>query len=493
MSQFLSISNRGIICLLGLFCFTIIVSCNKLEKTGIGSELIPGTDKLITDTLYLNVETELRTLDSINLDSTSIQKNEVHCIGYINDPVFGQTSAAAYFQTLPFGYPIRFPATKDSLFLDSLVLSLAYAGTHGDTNAISRFEVYKVADPDFIYSKNYKLFESPQISLSEKLGTSQSFSRKDLSAGYKLIYKNDSVSNQLRIRLDDPAGLALGRNLLDQNDTTGAFKNDSTFKSFLNGFAIIPDSNSAGSGALHYFSLIAPATRLQLYYRVQKPDGKFDTTIAIFPFSADFNRSANANKIHRTPSAGITNDPQYAYVMTAPGISTNITIKGLDTLAGKPYIIHRAELIATQAEDNTASSIFTQPVTHLYCLNEAGQQTAIPYDSVFYLNRVNFDFRRNVFLNSISQEYCGGIPVYKTINNKQYAEYRYNLTRYIQNVMNKNIIPKKFRISAPYNAEFTGGSISIFPLNALAAGRVKLHGGAHPDKPMRLIIYYSKP
>ncbi|MFN9111948.1 MAG: DUF4270 family protein, partial [Bacteroidota bacterium] len=421
-------SSRKIFHLLKFFSFLyFIVSCNKLEKTGIGSELIPGTDMLNTDTLYLNVETQLRTIDSINLDTTSIQENEAHCIGYINDPLFGQTSAAAYFQTLPFGYPIRFPASKDSLFLDSLVLSLAYAGTHGDTNAVSKVDVYKINDPGFSYSKNYKLYESPQISLSEKLGSSPSFSRKDMTAAYKLLYKNDSVSNQLRIRLDHPAGLALGEELLDQNDTTGAFKNDSTFKSFLNGFAIIPDTTISGSGALHYFSLIAPATRLQLYYRVQKPDGKFDTTVAIFPFSADFNRSANANKIHRTISASIVNDPQYAYVMTAPGISANVEIKGLDTLAGKPLIIHRAELIATQVEDDGISSIFTPPVTHLYCLNDAGAQTAIPYDSLFYLNRVSFDFRRNVFLNSVSLEYCGGSPVFKIFNNQKYAEYRYNL------------------------------------------------------------------
>ncbi len=483
MSQFLSISNRGIICILGLFCFTFIFSCNKLDKTGIGSELIPGTDKLNTDTLYLNVETELRTLDSVNLDSTSIQKNEVHAIGYINDPHFGQTTAATYFQTLPLGYPLRFPVSKDSLFLDSLVLSLAYAGTYGDTNILSIFDVYKVADTGFSYSKNYKLFESPQISTSEKLGSSKPFSKKDINA----------TPNQLRIRLDAAGGIELGEALLEQNDITGAFRNDSAFKSFLNGFALIPDSTTGGAGALHYFSLIAPGTRLELFYRIRKPDGKLDSTVAFFPFSADLNRSANANKIHRTISSGNFNDSQYAYVMTAPGISTNVRIKGLDTLVGKPYIIHRAELIASQAEDNTASAVFLPPVTHLYCINETGQQTAIPYDSVFYLNRVNFDFRRNLFLNAVSQEYCGGNPVFRTVNNQRFAEYRYNVSRYIQNVLNKNIRPTKFRISAPYNAEFSGGSISLFPLNPLAAGRVKLFGGSHPTKPMRLLIYYSKP
>jgi hypothetical protein len=378
------------------------------------------------------------------------------------------------------------------LFLDSLVLSLAYAGTYGDTNTVSKAYVYKLADPEFIYTKQYKLYESPQVSTNELLG-STTYTRSKITSVTKFDLYKDSAVNTLRINLNEISGIQLGRSILDQDNITGAFLNDSAFKKFLNGFAIIPDSLSGNNGALHYFALNAPNTKLILYYRMLKKEGGTDTTFASFPFSADFNRSANANKIHRTLSAQVVNDPQYAYVMTAPGISTNLEIKGLDALAGKPYIVHRAEIIATQAEDNTVSPIFTPPVTHLYSINDLGQQTTIPFDSDIYFNRVSIDFRRNVFLNSISVEYCGGNPVYKTINNQKLAEYRYNVTRYIQNVINKKISTRSFRISAPYNAEFAGGNISLFPLNPLAAGRVKLYGGSHPTKPMRLIVYYSKP
>ena len=109
-----------------------LYGCNKIDTTRIGNELIPGSDTLATDTFYLNVETKLRNVVSINLDSTAIQKNEAHCFGYINDPEFGKTTAAIYLQTLPLRYPLKFPVSKDSLFLDSLVLSLSYTGTYGE-------------------------------------------------------------------------------------------------------------------------------------------------------------------------------------------------------------------------------------------------------------------------------------------------------------------------------------------------------------------------
>jgi hypothetical protein len=464
-----------------------IISCNKIEKTDIGSELIPGTDKLITDTLSFSIETQLLPFEGINLDSAVIQKNEVHCIGSINDPAFGSTVASAFIQPLPAAYPFKFPVSKDSLSLDSLVLSITYAGTYGDTNNISKVNVYEITDPEFNGNKNYKLYEAPKFS-DEVIG-SASFTKLQLTTPSNLSYKGETSINQLRIRLND----ALGNSLLSQDNITGAYQNDSTFINFLRGFAVIPEVNTNQRGALHYFAFIAPTTRLLLYYKAIKSDGKIDTSVASYPFTAELNRSANANKIIRTPSTTITNDPQYAYVMAAPGISTNIEIKGLDSIRGNPYIIHRAEILATQADDNSFSDIFYPPVTHLYSINDNGEQSPIPFDSVFYFNRVSLDSRRNLFLNSISIEYCGGNPIYKTINNKRLAEYRYNVTRYVQNYINGNTINKKFRISAPYYAEFAGGNISLTPLNVIAAGRVKLNGGAHPTKPMRLLIYYSKP
>ncbi|MFN5334773.1 MAG: DUF4270 family protein [Bacteroidota bacterium] len=473
---------------LSILIFPLIFSCNKLETTTIGNDLIPGSDKLITDTLYLNIETRQSNLDSANLDTTSIQRNEGICIGAVDDELFGKTTASAYFQVLPASLPFSFPVSKDSITLDSIVLAITYAGTYGDTNALSKVEVFRVADPGFLPNKKYRINESPAFSFAGKLGEA-SFTPSQLKLGYKLQYKNDTTFNQLRIRLNNQ----LGTELLNENNITGAFKNDTTFRDFLNGFAVVPDSTLSGKGALHYYSLNVTTSNLQLFYRYKKRTGGDDTTVAFFPFETFSAKTALANKIHRTIPASLSSDVDHIHIMTAPGISAYLNIKGLDTLKGKPYVVHRAEIIAEEADGANVSTILTPPVTHLFSINNSGRQSTIPYDSSFYFNRVSFDFNRNLFLNSITQSYCGGLPGAVTVNNRKLTVYRYNVTRYVQNVINGNTQTRVLKIAAPYFAEFAGDNISIAPLNAVAAGRVKLKGGSHPTKPMRLIIYYSKP
>jgi hypothetical protein len=486
MSRLLPEALRTLpILILGL---SFIFSCNKLETTTVGNELIPGADKLITDTLYLNIETQQSSLDSANLDTTSIRRNEGICIGALNDDIFGKTTAAGYFQLLPVRFPFAFPVAKDSITLDSIVLAITYGGTYGDTAALSKVEVFRISDPGFSPSKNYRINEAPSFSFAGKLGEA-SFTPSILRRGYKLQYKNDTTFNQLRIRLNDQ----LGNELLNENNLTGAFKNDTTFRDFLNGFAIIPDSTLPGKGALHYYALNVATSNLQLFFRYKKRTGGDDTTVALFPFETLAGRTAIANKIHRTIPTSLNNTGEYAYIMAAPGISTYLNIKGLDTLKGRPYIVHRAEIIAEEAEGANVSTVLAPPVTHLFSINAKGQQAPIPYDSLFYLNRTSFDFSRRLFLNTITQSYCGGIPGFVSSDNQKLAVYRYNVTRYVQNIINGNSIPRVLKIAAPYYAEFAGENISAVPLNPIAAGRVKLKGGSHPAKPMRLIIYYSKP
>ncbi|MBU6158542.1 MAG: DUF4270 family protein, partial [Bacteroidetes bacterium] len=438
-----------------LFVISIFSSCNKLERTNVGSELIPGTDRLSTDTLYLEVNTFQSQPNEVNLDTNVVEKSESHATGYLNDPVFGTTTAATYFQPLPAAYPFKFPVSRDSLFVDSLVLSVAYAGMYGDTNAVNTFSVYRVEDADFNGSRRYRLNEAPNVNGSIRLGQA-TVNHAQLSSGYRLAYKNDTVSAQLRMRLSSD----LAASLLSQE----GFLTDSAFKSFLRGLALIPDSSKSGIGVLHYFQLNAPSTRLELYYRALKADGKTDTTAAYFPFVANNNRSANANKIHRNLSSVLSGSGQSdAYVMSAPGTSVAVQLKGLEDLVGKPYIIHRADLVATQIADNNVLKDISVPVTHLFALNDAGQQMPIPYDSVFYYTKVSFDAGRNVFLHAIAQTYCGGIPKFINVNGQSVAEYRYNLTRYIQNVINRNTAIRSLRIAAPYYAFFAGGNISQLP------------------------------
>lgn len=475
-----------------LFIAILISSCTKLERTTLGGDLLPGADRLTTDTIILPVVTT----NYLEIDSSYIAKADQHLLGFVNDPMFGTTTASMYLQLLPTLYPFAYAVAKDSLFLDSCVLSFAFTGAYGDTNAVSKVSVYKISDPTFKANKVYRLTEAPNFSTGDLLGTS-SFTVRDLRTPYRAAFKADSVINQLRIRLSD----AFGRLLLDQNNVTGAFQNDTTFKNFLNGFAIIADSVTSGN-VINYFQLTGETTRLNLYYRQTNREGKIDTTVARFTFVNDTIRSANANKIHRN-YAGSTAQPvltsgspsSLVYLQTAPGSAVRVSVPGLDTLTTRPYIIHRAELVAQQVYQGPLSieNMFVPPFLHMSSFSASGAVEPIPFDQQNYMTNTFTLNQQLDTLYTFDNDYAGGYTNFvRDASNNLVAEYRMNMTSYIQNLVNNKATRRDFKLSAPYYVHFTAKKASQSYLNPLAYGRVQLGGGSHPTQKMYVRIYYSK-
>lgn len=475
-----------------VFIVMLISSCTKLERTTLGGDLLPGGDQLITDTMILPVVTT----NFFEIDSSYIAKGDQHILGYINDPMFGTTTASMYFQMLPTLYPFSFPVSKDSLFLDSCVLSLAFAGGYGDTNSVSKVNVYKITDPTFRSSTLYRLTQAPNFSTADFLG-SAAVTIPDIRRGYRAAYKADTIFNQLRIRLDN----AFGRLLLDQDNVNGAFKNDTTFKNFLNGLAVVPDSTTSGN-VINYFVLNSETSRINLYYRVKNREGKDDTTVARFTFVADTIRSANANKVHRN-YAGSTAEPiltanqpsSLVYLQTGPGTAVRVSIPGLDTLGNKPYIIHRAELVAQQVYQGPLSieNIYLPPFLHLFSYNSSNGVEPIPFDQQYYYASTFTLNLRGDTLFKIDNSYTGGGTNFiRDASNNLITEYRMNMTSYLQNIVNGRATRRDFKLSAPYFAEFTQKKSSDTYINPLAYGRVQLGGGSHPTQKMYVRIYYSK-
>lgn len=485
-------STRAFLHLFVVILLLAAASCTRIERSPIGGDLLPGSDRLITDTMELPVITT----SYIENDTFSLAKNEQHIIGYINDPLFGTTTAALFFQTLPASYPFRYPASRDSLLLDSAVLALSYRGVYGDTGATTRINVYRITDPTFVANRKYRLSEGANFSPANLLGT-LTFTPREIRTGYKLAFKGDSVFNQIRVRLND----AFARSLLDQDNETGALRNDTAFKQFLNGFAVVADSTFSGN-ALHYVSLTEFDTRLNLYYRVRKADGSLDTTVTIFPFVPDTIRSANANKVYRNYS-GSAAEPHItsglpsslAFIQTAPGTAVHVRVPALDTLVNKPYVIHRAELVARQifAGPLTIENQLRPPTLHLFTVAPDGANAPIPFDSLNYFVPGAFDFFRQAFVYNLILNYTGGIPSFRLdAANNPVAEYYMNITRFVQNIITGRATRRDFRLAAPYIAAFRGPILGGTSINALALGRVQLGGGSHPQHRMFVRIYYSK-
>ncbi|MFT3844292.1 MAG: DUF4270 family protein [Lacibacter sp.] len=468
----------------------VFSGCTKLESTRLGGDLLPGSDGLITDTIMLPVSTT----SFIESDTAYAVKGSNHILGYINDPVFGTTTASMFFQLLPTLYPFSYPVSKDSLFLDSCVLSLSFTGTYGDTNTLSKVNLYKITDPTFKAAKKYQYNQAASFSTSDLLG-SGTFSAHSLRTGYKAAYKTDTIYNQLRIRLND----AFAQLLLEQDNVNGAFRSDSIFKVFLNGFALVPDSTQSGN-AIHYFSLTGSDTKINLYYRYKLrtvTTATWDTTVTTFTFVNDTVRSANANKIYRNYNGSLAQPAitsgvpsSMAYVLTTPGTSVKIKIPGLDTLNGRPYIIHRAEIVARQIYQGPVSveQILTQPVLHLFSYDASGNITTIPQDSIGY-----FTYNSSTGGLTVDNAYTGGYPSYISDNSgNTIAEYKLNITRFVQGIVTNKTSNRDFKLSAPNYAVFSNGYVGESYLNPLAHGRVQLGGGTHPTQKMFVRIYYSK-
>lgn len=491
----------------------ILNSCTKLDTTTLGGDLIPGSDRLATDTLLLPVLTSSFT----NNDTTVISNDEFNAIGYLNDPVFGTTTATAYAQFLPLGYPM-YPKVKDSLELDSVVLSLSYFSSYGDTNALSKVNVYEITDTSFKRGVRFPVTRGFKDN-AQLLGT-KTFKATDLRKPYQIARNKDTftVVNQLRITLDP----VWGRKLLDKRiDTSSSINEDSVFKAFLNGLTIVPDSTLSGN-AIHYFGLIDTATKINLYYRARRAapasPASFDTLSTLFFFfnqpstNANLDRvSASANKVHRNHTGSIAapflnnNTPSsLAFIQTAPGTSVRIKAPALTGLTGQRYIIHRAEIVVRQIFQGPATleRQLLPPLVHLFTFDNAGNNAPIPFDSTAYFapdfsRPVNFS--RFTYNYNINEVYTGARPsTFIDINNNTVYEYRLNITRYVQNIINGKATLRDFKLEAPYYANFTAplgfdlniSSTAIF--NRIGDGRIQVGGGSHPTYPMFVRIYYSR-
>ncbi len=137
--------SRILVLSIGSVFFTslIFLSCKKInEATELGDDLLPAVDNVHTFEVALKAVTSNILID----DSTKVFYSDRVALGDISDPEFGRTHANIDFNITPssFGsYPFL---KKDSLAIDSVVLSLSYQGAYGDTvtNGIQTVRVFEI-------------------------------------------------------------------------------------------------------------------------------------------------------------------------------------------------------------------------------------------------------------------------------------------------------------------------------------------------------------
>jgi hypothetical protein len=475
----------------------IFNSCKRInEATELGDGLIPAVDNINTFESFLTTETDNVLVTN---DSTRIRYIDDVAIGAItNDLDFGQTQANAYFNMAPasFGsYPFyNFDSIQG---IDSVVLSLSYVTSYGDTNSTLNLRVFEI-DPTASFVDTTELDGIYPVSVPDfatvngELG-SKSFEIRSLNDTVRLVHKRSDtirMANILRIKLNGGAGAAFASKFINDTSTTSSlwgYKNNSNFYNKYKGLAIKADMQG---NALGYFALAdRNKTALTFYYRVKR-NGIIDTAATSFVHGdkrgGDW-YGAQANVIKRTPQNGFatylakigTNDDMI-YLQSDPGSAGIIRIPALDTM--KSRIIYRAELIVPK---------LTPQQPDIFPPNQAlflGKLTA--GDTIYRLSDdlLSMGEGFSVNLNNFGGRLLGD------------STYRFNITRHVQEIISHAEPNTKLQLYLPYedvvyldtkDPKKNKRLLHVLPF--IAAGRVVLGGGnfSNPTRRVRLRLIYS--
>ncbi len=470
--------------------FITVFSCKKInEATDLGGGLIPGVDNVNTFEVALNTITD----NKLYNDTVRVGYSDAVALGDVNDPVFGQTHANLAFTITPAILGINpFRGVDSVVSIDSVVLSLGFRFGWGDTlnNGVQTLRVYEISQTsgfrdDTVYRYNDPASDFTTATTGTELG-SKTYTIKNLDDSIRVRNPGDTadtkVANVVRIRLNNSIGQRFSTYDTSSSTTTGGFHADGTqgsiFRDLFKGFAIKAENTG---NALAYFSLSdVNKTKLIVYYKV-KNNGD---TIAT---ATEFNHRSNgrANYIKVTP--GGLWSPQLAngtsdsllFIQTSPsGSYASVVIPGLTNFGNK--VVHLAEIIAPIPTPYQPSlgSAFTPP-SRLFLDRKR--------DTAFYL------FERDIpvdFNGSLSLQTFGGAL-------KSNA-YRFNITRYVQNIITRGDSNDTLRLYAPYRTRLAiNQPTNLLPevgiLDRPAGGRVVIGGGTYSDslQRLRLRIIYS--
>jgi len=465
----------------------LIAACTRVDTTELGDELIPAVDYVNTFDTTIDVFTDNFILN----DSIRTFSDDDQAVGYISsDPEFGRTAGEMYFSVSPAAFKTYPFVNKDSVKIDSVVLSLGYRGAYGDTTIPQTFRVFDIGQNAGFKDSAYKISHPPFSPLGPELANvTTTFAKLRDTLLLKRLPDTPKINNVLRFKLDTAFGRKFVNMGIDSNATGGYFS-DSIFQTMFRGFAVKTD-RTTGNG-LGYFNLADAKTKFIIYFRVTK-DGKTDTTFVTFTHRF----TAQANVVERIPSGSnydtymgnTTSNDDKLYIQSSPGSYATVRIPALSTLSNR--VIHRAELIfprITTANENT----FGLPALLFLDMITADGDSALTIQNDFVLgqsNTANFD-------------------IFGGAERKSDATYRFNISRHVQGIVTRHENNYTLRLYAPFEtapyyfppgkaSDYAPGNLGPLTIQAvprIAQGRAVLEGGSstNPGRKARLYIVYSK-
>ncbi len=249
--------------LIFLLAIIALTGCKK-ENSNLGLNVQPPSDKLElnrVDTVSITAYSKL--VDTVRTNGTTLS-----LWGAINDPIFGKTTASIYTQLKLTQTAFDWGTNPVS---DSLMLSLLYAGSYGDSTAYLRIKVYEM-DDTIGYTTPYYSFST--VPVKSTLLADYSV-KPDLVDS--LTIDGKKVPPLLRINLS-----SLSPELVDKLLAASAadLNTNDDFLKYFYGLYITAETSDP-TGRIIYLDLVSSLSGMSLYYHNDEKDSiKFDFSIS---------------------------------------------------------------------------------------------------------------------------------------------------------------------------------------------------------------------
>lgn len=438
-----------ILCISFSFC---ISSCD--ESSIVGLDVQPANDLLhvkYTDTVSLITQTVKE--DSLKTDE-SIIINQLGLLGKYIDPTFG-TSSSSIYTSIKLSTTISATSFGTNPIIDSVVLALVYDTAYygkreRKTQTVEVFQLTETMPIDNQYFSNHTLSKSGYAIAT------QNFIPKPKDS---VTVYGKKEKPQLRIRLDNN----FGQTILN-NQSSGNLASNTALQDFVKGFYMTTENSSlsnAGDGNILTFKMADVQTKLTIYYRNNAADSlKYDFGFSgvsrFLHFKHDYSgANVDANLLSQITSPAF-NQNGSVYIQSMAGVKVKMQMPYLKNLNDSGVVaINRAELVI-KADQNLSYQLdtFAAPkALVLFGINDDGTVYSLP----------------DAFEGGA---YYGGTYSSDT------KEYRFNIARYVQQILS--------------GEKNNNGIYILASSGVIYANRVVLGGGAVGTNQMKLNITYTK-
>lgn len=432
-----------------IFLLSFLFSCEEPDIVGL--EVQPPNDKM--DVVFCDTITLVAY--SVKEDSIRTDETVYNLLGSNYDPVFGKNSASFYSQVRLSSDNVNF-GTDSVPVCDSIVLSLLYKGIYGDTSAPQTVKVYELAESIYKDSVYYSNREVLTTGVSIVYNNSKTFvpNLKD-----SVTVGGEKQAPQLRIRLSD----ALGQQFLDASSTS--LSDNTNFLEFFKGI-YVTSLPASGDGAIMYFDLLNSLSKITLYYHNNTTDS-LKYNFVCNELCARINHFNHSKYQYADPYllsevlGDTTNGDNILYIQSMAGLKIRIQYPYIRDLINNGRIaINKADLIVAADADHYGSLSTYAPPPQLVLLEE-------------------LDGKIRLLLDQYE-----GMTYYGGAYNSSKKEYKFNIARHIQQVVD----------GPEHNGKENLGLYLVVWLadRPNKANRVVLNGTKRQNGNLRLQITYTK-